>query len=110
MPFLEGLNELINSPNPKSALYVILLAIVKLCETNFYDWYIDPHNAYMDDVFNGYRNLLNGTLDVVVHEWAPNLNTSLENLSFQITNISIMMHFCYLDTFVYVHVIHVIFQ
>jgi hypothetical protein len=34
------------------------------------------------DVFNGYQNLLDGTLNVVVHEWALYLNTSLENLSF----------------------------
>jgi hypothetical protein len=46
----------------------------------------------MGDVFNGYQNLLDGTLNVVVHEWAPYLNTSLENLSFQIASISIMMH------------------
>jgi hypothetical protein len=59
----------------------------------------------MGNVFNRYWNLLNGTSNVVVHEWAPNLNTSLKNLSFQITSISIMMHSCYLETFVYVHVI-----
>jgi hypothetical protein len=32
----------------------------------------------MGDVLNGYQKIRNGTLDVVVHEWAPNLNTSLE--------------------------------
>jgi hypothetical protein len=39
-------------------------------------------NAYMGDVLNGYQKVQNETLDVVVHEWAPNLNNSLENLSF----------------------------
>jgi hypothetical protein len=36
----------------------------------------------MGDVFTRYQNLLNGTLDVVVHEWALDLNIGLENLSF----------------------------
>jgi hypothetical protein len=36
----------------------------------------------MGDVLNGYQKVQNGTLDVVVHEWASNLHTSLENLSF----------------------------
>jgi hypothetical protein len=45
-------------------------------------WYTGPQNAYMGDVFNGYRNLLNGTSNVVVHEWAFDLNVGLENLSF----------------------------
>jgi hypothetical protein len=36
----------------------------------------------MGDVFNGYLNLLNGTSNVVVQEWASNLNIGLENLSF----------------------------
>ncbi len=39
-----------------------------------YFWYNEI--TYMNDVFDGYRNLLNGTLDKVVHEWAFNLNTS----------------------------------
>jgi hypothetical protein len=30
----------------------------------------------MYDVFNGYRNLLSGTLDKVVHEWAFDLKTT----------------------------------
>jgi hypothetical protein len=63
----------------------------------------------MGDVFNGYQNLLNGTSDVVVHEWAPNLNTSLENLNFQIVGTSIMMHYSCLETFVYVLMTHLIF-
>jgi hypothetical protein len=36
----------------------------------------------MGDVFNGYQKVQNGTLDVVVHEWASDLHTSLENLNF----------------------------
>jgi hypothetical protein len=36
----------------------------------------------MGDVFNAYQNLLNETSNVVVHEWAPDLNIGLENLSF----------------------------
>jgi hypothetical protein len=64
----------------------------------------------MHDVFNGYRNLLNGTLDMVVHEWAYDLNIGFENLSFQITGISIMMDYWCIETSIYAHVIHVIFQ
>ncbi len=56
---------------------------MKLCQVNIYCWYNDPHTAYMHDVFNGYHNLLNGTLDMVVHEWAHDLNTGFENLNFQ---------------------------
>jgi hypothetical protein len=40
--------------------------MLKLCQTNIYCWYINPHNAYMGDVFNVYHNLLNGTSYVVV--------------------------------------------
>jgi hypothetical protein len=36
----------------------------------------------MHDVFNGYCKLLNGTLDMVVLEWAHDLNSGFENLSF----------------------------
>jgi hypothetical protein len=64
----------------------------------------------MNDMFNGYRNLLNGTLNVVVHVWALDLNTSLKTLSFQIAHTSIMMHFHCHKTSLYVHVINVIFQ
>jgi hypothetical protein len=46
---------------------------------------------------------------VVVHEWAFDLNTSLENLSFQIVGISIMMHFSCLETFVCVPMTRAIF-
>jgi len=52
----------------------------------------------MNDVFNGYQNLLNGTLDVVVHEWAPNLNIGSEKLNFKIDNNSIVIHFHRLET------------
>jgi hypothetical protein len=110
MPFLEGLNELIKLSQFQKCFVCDFVDIVKLCQVDFYYWFINPQKAYMHDVFNGYWNLLNGTSNVVVHEWAPNLNISLKNLSFQITNISIMIHSCYLETFVYVHVICVIFQ
>jgi hypothetical protein len=46
----------------------------------------------MHDVFNGYHNLLNGILHMVVHEWAHDLDIGFENLNFQIACISIMMH------------------
>jgi hypothetical protein len=58
----------------------------------------------------GTKKIQNGTLDVVVHEWAPNLNTSLENLSFYIVGTSMMMHSHCLEISVYVHVICTIFQ
>jgi hypothetical protein len=56
----------------------------------------------MNDAFNEYQNLLNGTLSVVVHEWALDLNNGLENLGFKIANSSIMMHFHCLETSLYV--------
>jgi hypothetical protein len=64
----------------------------------------------MGDVFNGYQNLLNGTSNVVVHEWALDLNISLENLNFQIIGTSIMMHSSCFQTFVYVPMTCAIFQ
>jgi hypothetical protein len=64
----------------------------------------------MHDVFNGYHNLLNGTSDMVVHEWAHDLNIGFENLSFQIACISVTMHYWCLKTLVYVPITHVIFQ
>lgn len=48
-----------------------------------------------------YWNLLNGTSNVVMHEWAFDLNTSLENLNFQIANTFITMHFCYFKMSLY---------
>jgi hypothetical protein len=64
----------------------------------------------MGDVLNGYQKVQNGTLDVMLHEWALHLNTSLESLSFQIVGTSMMMHSHGLEIFVYVHVICAIFQ
>jgi hypothetical protein len=64
----------------------------------------------MSDVFTGYQNFLIGTLDMVVHEWAPNWNTSMENLWFCIAKISIMIHFHYPQTLFYGLVIHALFQ
>jgi hypothetical protein len=39
-------------------------------------------HPYMHNVFNGYRNLWNRTLDMVVPKWAHDLNIGFENLSF----------------------------
>ncbi len=69
---------------------------------------LTPNNVYINDMFNEYWNLLNRTLDVVVHELANDVKTNLENLNFQIVDNSIMMHFCCLETSLHVHVIHVI--
>jgi hypothetical protein len=46
----------------------------------------------------------------MVHEWAPNLNIGLKNLSFRIAWISIMMHYQCLKTLHYVFVTRVHFQ
>jgi hypothetical protein len=61
-------------------------------------------------MFNGYRNLLNATSNVVLHEWALDLNISLKSLTFQIAHTSIIMHFHCHKTSLYVHVTNVIFQ
>jgi len=57
-----------------------------------------------------YWNLLNGTSNVVMHEWAFDLNTSLENLNFQIASIFITMHFCCFKTSLYVPMTCVFFS
>jgi hypothetical protein len=64
----------------------------------------------MNDVFTGYQNFFIKTLDVVVHEWAPNLNIGMENLCFCITNIFIMMHPRYPQKLFYVPMICALFQ
>jgi hypothetical protein len=63
----------------------------------------------MSDVFNGSWNLMDDMSNVVVHEWVHDFNISLENLTFQTISTSIKMHFYYLETSLYVHVICFIF-
>jgi hypothetical protein len=63
----------------------------------------------MSDVFTRYQNLLTWTLDVVVLEWALDLNIGMENLSFCNIGVSIVMHCCYLKTLFYVPMICAIF-
>jgi hypothetical protein len=82
MPLLVGLNELIKFSKSRQCFVCDFVVAMKLCHVDLYYWYTNPQNAYMGDVINGYRNLLNGTSDVVVHEWASDLNICLENLSF----------------------------
>jgi hypothetical protein len=64
----------------------------------------------MNNVFNGYQNFMNGTLNVMVHEWTLDLNTNLENSNFKIVDISIMLHYHYFETSFYVFITYVIFQ
>jgi len=65
----------------------------------------------MKNVFNEYQNMImNETLNGVVHECAPNLNTSLENSNFKIVDSSIMLHYHYFETSFYVFITYVIFQ
>jgi hypothetical protein len=54
-----------------------------------YAWYHDPQLAYVNDVFIGNWNLLSETLDVVVHEWAPNLNMCMKKIDVHIGRISL---------------------
>ncbi len=82
MPLLVGLNELIKISKPRQCFVCDFVAPMKMCHIDLYCWYIDPHNAYMGDVFNGYWNLSNGTSNVVVQEWAFDLNIVLKNFSF----------------------------
>jgi hypothetical protein len=53
---------------------------------------------------------MNGTLNVMVHEWTLDLNTNLENSNFKIVDISIMLHYHYFETSFYVFITYVIFQ
>ncbi len=94
MPMFERLNELIKFSQSRECFVCDFFAIVKLCQVDLYCWYNDPYNAYLNDVFHGYWNLLNETFNVVVHEWALDLNKRLENLSFHIVGIFVMMQ-CY---------------
>ncbi len=83
---------------------------MKLCQADLYYWYNDPQNAYTSDVFHGYQKTLNGTFDVVVHEWALNLNIRLGNFSFQIVGIFVMMHYRCFETTLYVPMFCALFQ
>jgi hypothetical protein len=82
MPMFERLNELIKFSLSWECFVCDFVIIVKLCQIDLYYWYNDPQNAYLNDVLHGYWNLLNETYDVVVHEWAPNLDTRLKNFNF----------------------------
>jgi hypothetical protein len=53
---------------------------------------------------------LNETSNVVVYEWALNLNIRLGNFNFQIVGIFVMMHYCCFETTLYVFMFHVLFQ
>jgi len=64
----------------------------------------------MSNLFNGYKNLLNATSNVVVHEWTFDLNISLENLNFRIVGSSIMMHSHCLEISIYFLMTCAIFQ
>lgn len=82
MPMLEGLNELMKFSQSQECFVCYFVVALKLCQANLYYQYNEPHNAYLSDVFHGYWNLLNETSNVVVHEWAPNLNMGLKILVF----------------------------
>ncbi len=73
MPMFEGLNELIKFSLSRKCF--VCFVIVKLCQVDLHCWYNDPYNAYLNDVFHGYQNLLNETFNVAMHERAPDLNT-----------------------------------
>jgi hypothetical protein len=61
-------------------------------------------------VFHGYQKKLNEIFDVVVHEWAFNLNIKLGNFSVQNVGIFVMMHYGCFETTLYVPMSHAFFQ
>ncbi len=73
MFMLEGLNELIKFSQSQFCFVCDFVVVIKFCQVNLHHQYNDLRDAYMNDVFNGYRNLLNGTSNVMVHEWAPRI-------------------------------------
>jgi hypothetical protein len=56
----------------------------------------------MDDMLSGYWNLLSKTSNVVVLEWGFNLIIGMDNVSFCIVGISIIMFFHQFHTLFYV--------
>jgi hypothetical protein len=64
----------------------------------------------MNNVFNGYQNFMNGTLNVMVHEWTFDLNTNLENSNFRIVDNSILLYYHCFEKLIYVFITYVIFQ
>jgi hypothetical protein len=64
----------------------------------------------MNNVFNGYQNFMNGTLNVVVHEWTLDLNNNLENSNFRIVDNSILFYYHCFEKLIYVFITYVIFQ
>jgi hypothetical protein len=54
MPLFMGLNELIKFSKSRQCFVCDFVVAMKLCHVDLYYWYIEPQNAYMGDVFNGY--------------------------------------------------------
>jgi len=73
MFMLEGLNELIKFSQSQYCFVCDFVVVIKFYQVNLHHQYNDLQDAYMNNVFNGYRNLLNGTSNVMVHEWAPRI-------------------------------------
>jgi hypothetical protein len=89
LPMLDGLNELIKLSQFQLCFVCDLFLSMNLCQTYFYCWYNDPpYYLNINDVFHGYWNFLNIMSNVVLHELTPILNTSLEDLNFQVFGTS----------------------
>jgi hypothetical protein len=57
--------------------------IIKLCQVDLFVFLVQWSPTCLNDewcVLDGYYNLLSGTPNVVVHEWASNLNKGMKNL------------------------------
>ncbi len=104
MTIFEGLKQFIQISPSWKCFVCDFIYTIKLFQTYLQFCYNDLCIVYMDDMLNGYWNLLSETSNVVVLEWGFDLIIGMDNVSFCIVGISIIMFFHQFHTLFYVHV------
>jgi hypothetical protein len=110
MTMFKGVKEFIKIPPSWKCFVCDFIYVIKLFDVYLYFWYNVFHIAYMDDILSGYWNLLSETSNVVVLEWGFNLIIGMDNVSFCIVGISIILFYHWFHTLFYVHVTWILFH
>jgi hypothetical protein len=58
-----------------------MVATIKLCQADFFSWYIDLDTVYSANVFRKFKDVLAYTSDVFVYEWLHDMNLERDTLS-----------------------------
>ena len=88
---LEALNYLIKFSQQTTYFVCSMVVAVKLCQADFYLWYIDSDTTYSADVFCKFRDISNDTSEVFSHEWKDDMNLGFEMLSMQVEGMMVLM-------------------